>query len=96
MLKQVHKDCDSRCLGRCLRQARVRWACFVPGFGTFVFLFFLRASEMLAMSQDYDARGAGLRRGDVALFRESTQLTHDQRHVANRVEVRFRSSKGDQ
>lgn len=38
----------------------------------------------------------GLRRGDVAFFRSSEQLAPGQWSLADRVEVRFRSAKGDQ
>ena len=37
-----------------------------------------------------------LRRADVAFFRGNVQLTASQRSNADRVEVRFRGSKGDQ
>ena len=38
----------------------------------------------------------GVRRGDVALFLSSEQLPQARWHLADRVEVRFRSSKADQ
>ena len=60
------------------------------------FVFLTRACEILAVSQTSMHVVHGLRRGDVAFFRGAVQLSAAQWHSADRVEVRFRSSKGDQ
>ena len=61
------------------------------------FFFLARSCEMFAVSQTAMHAVHGLRRGDVAFFHGSVQLTsRDKWALADRVEVRFRSSKGDQ
>lgn len=61
------------------------------------FFFLTGASEMFAMSVSHMHAAHGLRRGDVAFFAGSVQLILPTRWpLADRVEVRFRYSKGDQ
>lgn len=61
------------------------------------FFFLTRASEMFAMTRVSMHEVHGLRRGDVAFFRGTVQLfLPAQWYLADRVELRFRSSKGDQ
>ncbi|CAB1107236.1 unnamed protein product [Ectocarpus sp. CCAP 1310/34] len=60
------------------------------------FFFLMRACEMFAVSSLAMDSCHGLRRGDVAFFLGSRQLPPERRGEADRVEVRFRSSKGDQ
>lgn len=61
----------------------------------FVFLL-LRAGERFVVSKAALHVVHGLRRGDAAFFCGSVQLHEAQWPLADRVEVRFRSSKGDQ
>ena len=61
------------------------------------FFFLTRASEMFAMTKLSMHAVHGLRRGGVAFFRGEVQLLLPAQWIlADRVEVRFRSSKGDQ
>ena len=60
------------------------------------FCFLTRASEMFAETRSRVHETYCLRRADVAFFRENIQLTASQWSSADRVEVRFRGSKGDQ
>lgn len=61
------------------------------------FFFLLRASEMFAVSKLAMHEVHGLCRGDVAFFRGEMQILAPGRwFLADRVELRFRSSKGDQ
>ena len=82
-------------------------ACLIPRWGVggrvlFLalgasFFFLTRASEMFAVNKLSMHEVHGLRRGDVTFFRGATQLLLPAQWVlADRVEVRFRSSKGDQ
>ena len=56
----------------------------------------LRASELCAGNRGGYHRVCGMRRGDVAFFRDNEQLGEGKRQETNIVEVRFRGSKGDQ
>jgi len=56
----------------------------------------LRASELFAGKKGVYHKVYCLRRGDVAFFRDNEQLGEGKRQEANKVEVRFRGSKGDQ
>ena len=60
------------------------------------FCFLTRASEMFAESRSRIHETYCLRRADVAFFRGNAQLTAALWASADRVEVRFRGSKGDQ
>ena len=60
------------------------------------FFFLTRASEMFALGTDRVHPDYCLRRKDVALFLNERQLQWPFWSLANRVEVRFRASKGDQ
>lgn len=56
----------------------------------------LRASELFAGEKGEFHSIYCLRRGDVAFFRNNEQLGEGRRQEADKVEVRFRGSKGDQ
>ena len=56
----------------------------------------LRASELFAKEKGVYHKVYCLRRGDVAFFRDNEQLGEGRIQEANKVEVRFRGSKGDQ
>ena len=60
------------------------------------YLLMLRASELHAEGKGVLHRVYCLRRGDVAFFRHNEQLVGSRIHEANKLEVRFRGSKGDQ
>ena len=60
------------------------------------FVFLARADEMFASKGGCWDDGHILRRGDVVFFLGSTQLGWTMWGQADRVKVRFRSSKGDQ
>ena len=60
------------------------------------FFFLTRAAEMFAETSTRMHEIYGLRRGGVAFFRGGRQLEWGQWPTADRVEVRFRGSKGDQ
>ena len=60
------------------------------------FFFQARVSEMFALSKNAMHVEHGLRRGDVALFKRAVQMSVGLWHLADRVELRFWSSKGDQ
>ena len=60
------------------------------------FCLLTRASEMFAETRLRVHETYCLRRADVAFFRGNVQLTVAQWSTADRVEVRFRGSKGDQ
>ena len=60
------------------------------------FFFLTRAAEMFAETGTRAHELCCLRRANVALFRAERQLEWGQWYMADRVEVRFRGSKGDQ
>ena len=60
------------------------------------FCLLTRASEMFSGNSITSSRDYCLRRADVAFFRGNIQLTVAQWSTVNRVEVRFRGSKGEQ
>ena len=59
------------------------------------FCSFTRASEMFAETRSRIHESYCLRRADVALFRGDSQVAEALWSTADRVEVRFRGSKGD-
>lgn len=59
------------------------------------FLFLTRTSEMFALTQSRAHPEYGLWRGDVSFFCGPRQLHAGQWVIDDRVEVRFRISKGD-
>ena len=60
------------------------------------YFFMLRASELFANGKGVFHNVYCLRRGDVAIFKDNEQLVGSRIHEANKVEVRFKGSKGDQ
>ena len=72
-------------------EGRVLWLALCASF-----CFLTRASEMFAESRSRIHGTYCLRRADVAFFRGNAQLTAALWFSADRVEVRFRGSKGDQ
>ena len=60
------------------------------------FFFLTRASEAFVVYKNVMHAEHGLRRGDVAFFEQVVKLSVGQWHLADRVELRFRTSKGDQ
>ena len=60
------------------------------------FFFMLRTSELLAKERSVYRKVYCLNRVDVACFRDNDQLAEGSIPEANKVEVSFRGSKGDQ
>ena len=60
------------------------------------FFFMLRTSELLAKERSVYHKVYCLNRVDVACFRDNDQLAEGSIPEANKVEVSFRGSKGDQ